>query len=302
MLFLYDFNELTLNNRHIFTHTGITMLYLVATPIGNLSDITLRAIETLKTVDFIAAEDTRHSARLLMQYEIKTPCFSLHDHNEDARIEKILQLLQEKKSIALISDAGTPLVSDPGFKIVRAVREKGFEVTAIPGACAAIAALITSGLATDRFIFDGFLPVKNAALENYFEKIKHETRTIIFYESVHRIKKTLEIMRKILGNDRVATVARELTKTFETIKQASLDNLCRWILEEHQQKGEFVVVLEGAPDLAVSDEKVADLLKVLLDELSVKQAVAIACKLTGCHKNTVYALALLQKPAKRDDD
>ncbi|MDP1573675.1 MAG: 16S rRNA (cytidine(1402)-2'-O)-methyltransferase [Coxiellaceae bacterium] len=272
------------------------MLYLVATPIGNLLDITLRAIETLKRVDFIAAEDTRHSARLLTEYDIRTPCFSLHDHNEDARIKKILQILQEKKSIALISDAGTPLISDPGFKIVRAVREKGFGVTAIPGACAAIAALITSGLATDRFIFDGFLPAKRGAIENYFEAVKNETRTLIFYESVHRIKKTLEIMRKIIGGDRIATVARELTKTFETIKQDSLETLCHWILEDNQQRGEFVIVLEGAPLLAVSDEKITDLLKILLTELSVKQAVSIVCKLTGCNKNTAYALGLLQKP------
>jgi 16S rRNA (cytidine1402-2'-O)-methyltransferase len=268
------------------------MLYIVSTPIGNLSDMTLRAIETLKKVDCIAAEDTRHSARLLAHYEISTPCFSLHDHNEEARIAKILQVLSENKSIALISDAGTPLISDPGFKIVRAVRDQGFLVTAIPGPCAAIAALVTSGLTTDRFIFDGFLPAKSAALEAYFQSIKDETRTLVFYESVHRIEKTLQMMQKVLGDDRVATVASELTKTFETIKQDSIKNLTAWILEPHQQKGEFVIVLEGAPQVVTSDESIKALLTILLAEVTVKQAVTLACKITNCPKNTVYALAL----------
>lgn len=272
------------------------MLYLVATPIGNLADITLRAIEILKRVDVIAAEDTRHSARLFAHYEIHTPCFSLHDHNEDARVEKILHLLAQKKSIALISDAGTPLISDPGFKLVRAVQTAGFQVTAIPGACAAIAGLITSGLPTDRFIFDGFLPVKNVALAAYFESIKNETRTIVFYESVHRIEKTLTLMESILGGDRIATVARELTKTFETIQQGSITQLTQWILEQNQQKGEFVVIVEGAAEMIMSNEKIMHLLKVLLSEVSVKQAVKLASKITGCSKNTAYALALSIAP------
>lgn len=271
------------------------MLYLVATPIGNLADITLRAIEILKKVDFIAAEDTRHSARLLAHYEIKTPYFSLHDHNESARIEKIITLLREKKSIALISDAGTPLISDPGFKIVRAVRDHGFLVTAIPGPCAAIAGLISSGLPTDRFIFDGFLPAKNAALEAYFLSIKQETRTIVFYESVHRIENTLKVMQKILGDDRIATVARELTKTFETIESGTLAYLAKWIFEPNQRKGEFVVVLEGVSESNSTDDEIRTLLKLLLTEVSVKQAATLASKILGCHKNTAYTLALTEK-------
>src|SRR3990167_377443 len=162
----------------------LSSLYIIATPIGNLADITLRAIETLKSVDVIAAEDTRYSQRLLLYYGIHTPCFSLHDFNEDSRIEKIFLMLSTGKSVALISDAGTPLISDPGFRLVRAVQKGGFAVVPVPGACAAIAALSASGLPTDRFIFEGFLPVKAGALESRLQSLKDETRTIIFYESV----------------------------------------------------------------------------------------------------------------------
>lgn len=268
-------------------------LYLVATPIGNLADITLRGIETLKSVDWIAAEDTRHSQRLLSHYEINTPTFSLHEHNEDERIKKILSLLCEQKSVALISDAGTPLISDPGYRVVRAVREAGFCISAIPGPCAAIAALIASGLPTDKFIFDGFLPVKAQALENHLEQYKKETRTVIFYESTHRIIKTLASMKKIFGDDRVVAVARELTKTFETIKQDTLKKCCEWILSDHQQKGEFVIVLQGAAAENHSHQQLTNLLTTLLSELSVKQAVSLACKITGENKNALYDLALI---------
>lgn len=279
---------------------ALSSLYLVATPIGNLSDITLRAIEILKSVSVIAAEDTRHSKRLLSHYDIHTPLFSLHEHNEDDRIEKILALLSQGKSIALISDAGTPLISDPGFRLVRAVHKMHFKVIPIPGACAAIAALIVSGLPTDHFVFEGFLPAKTVALEARLAELKNETRTIIFYESVHRVVKTVSAMQKIFGDDRIATVARELTKTFETIQQDSLAHLHRWIAQDAaQQKGEFVIVLQGAaiPAVEKTTASLPALLKHLLTELPLKQAVSLACKITGDSRNTVYALALeLQSP------
>ncbi|HLB56116.1 MAG TPA: 16S rRNA (cytidine(1402)-2'-O)-methyltransferase [Coxiellaceae bacterium] len=273
----------------------MTALYIVSTPIGNLSDISFRATEILKSVDWIAAEDTRHSQRLLSHYEIHTPCFSLHEHNEDERIEKIISLLRNEKSVALISDAGTPLISDPGFRLVRAVRDANFKIIPIPGACAAIAALVASGLPTDRFIFEGFLPAKNAALESHLEKLKSETRTIVFYESVHRITKTLPVMKKIFGSERVATVARELTKSFETIKQDTLENLCIDIIKNTEaQKGEFVIIVQGAlSNTSTSDQQqLTTLLTQLLTELSVKQAVSLACKITQLNRKVVYALAL----------
>jgi 16S rRNA (cytidine1402-2'-O)-methyltransferase len=275
-------------------------LYIVSTPIGNLSDITLRAIDILKSVDWIAAEDTRHSQRLLSHHEIHTPCFSLHEHNEDTRIEKIIALLSSGKSVALISDAGTPLISDPGFRLVRAVREAHFKIIPIPGACAAIAALVVSGLPTDRFVFEGFLPAKTGALEAQLTKLKNETRTMIFYESVHRITKTLPVMQKIFGDGRVATVAREITKTFETIKQDTLANLVVSILKNtEEQKGEFVIVVQGmvhnTADSSESAMSLTELLTHLLTELSVKQAVSLACKITGLNRKVVYAQALQLK-------
>ena len=259
--------------------------------------MTFRAIEILKTVDFIFAEDTRHSQKLLSHFEIQTKSISLHDHNESDRIQKILHLLKENKSIALISDAGTPLISDPGFKLVRAVREASFKIIPIPGACALIAALVASGMPTDRFIFEGFLPVKTVALEKYLENLKIEPRTIISYESSHRIVKTLETMRKILGENKIAVIARELTKTFETIKQDNLNNLCEWILQDvNQQKGEFVIILQGTEININQDEiNIKKHLEILLRELPLKQAVSLTCELTSASKNTVYELALLMK-------
>lgn len=274
-------------------------LYIVATPIGNLADITLRAIETLKSVDWIAAEDTRHSARLLSQYDIRTPYFSLHDHNEDARIEKIIALLREGKSVALISDAGTPLISDPGFRLVRAVQQSNYKIIPIPGACAAIAALCASGLPTDRFVFEGFLPAKTGALESRLEKLKNEARTIIFYESVHRVVKTIPLMQKVFGDERVITIARELTKSFETIKQGTLKELSEWMVNNPgQHKGEFVIVVQGAEsqsNFSADEERLKNLLDSLLSELSVKQATSLACKITGLNRKMIYALALTIK-------
>lgn len=275
-------------------------LYVVSTPIGNLSDITLRAIEILKSAHAIAAEDTRHSQRLLSHYDIHTPVFSLHEHNEDERVAKIIALLTEGKSIALISDAGTPLISDPGFRLVRSVKQAGFKVIPVPGACAAIAGLVASGLPTDRFVFEGFLPAKTAALEAQLTTLQHETRTMIFYESVHRVVKTLESMKKIFGETRVATVARELTKSYETIKNDTLKNLAESITENtEQKKGEFVIIVHGAiahpHEGDASSVALPELLRHLLSELTVKQAVSLACKITGISHKIVYTAALAIK-------
>lgn len=271
------------------------ILYLVATPIGNLADMTLRGIEILKTVDKIAAEDTRHSQRLLSHYQINTPTLSLHEHNEDARINQLITLLAEDKSIALVSDAGTPLISDPGFRLVRAVREAGFDVVPIPGACAAIAGLVASGLPTDKFIFEGFLPVKKSAMHTHLMSLKDEVRSLIFYESVHRIVNTISIFLEVFGGERVITVARELTKTYETIKQGCLSDVLEWMVSDrNQQKGEFVLVLHGAlpSDLSVDILELERVLGVLLKEVTVKQSVKIACELTGLGRKIVYAKAL----------
>lgn len=273
----------------------MSQLFIVATPIGNLSDITLRAIDTLKAVDYIAAEDTRHSKRLLSHFDIQTPCFSLHEHNENARIKKIITLLSQGKCIALISDAGTPLISDPGFTIVCSVREAGFSVVPIPGACAAIAALSVSGLSTARFVFEGFLPVKQGTLESRLHSLKKETRTIIFYESVHRIVRTLSVLKDIIGEERVVTVARELTKTFETVYQNTLRHVCDWMAEHpEQERGEFVIVLSGAEETAIDaqDAQLDAVLLALLDQLSVKQSVNLACKITGLSRKIAYERAL----------
>ncbi|HLD84476.1 MAG TPA: 16S rRNA (cytidine(1402)-2'-O)-methyltransferase [Coxiellaceae bacterium] len=276
----------------------MSALYIVSTPIGNLSDMTLRAIEILKAVDHIAAEDTRHSQKLLTHYDIHTPVFSLHDHNEEARIHTILSLLNDKKSVALISDAGTPLISDPGFRLVRAVHDAHYKVIPIPGACAAIAALSASGLPTDAFIFEGFLPTKKTALIKQLEKLKSETRTIIFYESVHRIQKTLQAMQIVFGDNRMAVIARELTKSFETITKDTLKNLCMQ-MDNHpaQQKGEFVVMIAGDQSLPEQGQnaQVKAVLTILLREFPLKQAVKIACEITGCPHNAAYALALSLK-------
>jgi 16S rRNA (cytidine1402-2'-O)-methyltransferase len=225
-----------------------TCLYIVSTPIGNLGDITPRALEILQAVELIAAEDTRHSARLLQHFGINTPMWALHDHNERTQAERIVQRLEGGENIALISDAGTPLISDPGYHLVRRVREAGFRVVPIPGACALIAALSASGLPTDRFAFEGFLPAKQQARLQRLEAVAADPRTLMFYESPHRLLDSLEAMRQVFGGDRYLVLARELTKTFETIHGAPLDQLIDWVrADANQQRGEFVLLLQGAP-------------------------------------------------------
>ncbi len=270
-------------------------LYLVATPIGNLKDITLRALEVLKSVDLITAEDTRHSQSLLHFYGITTKMISLHEHNEQQRIAALLAQLQSGKSIALITDAGTPLISDPGFRLVQALHQAHILVTSIPGPCAAINALVVSGISPERFLFEGFLPVKGAERQRRLTKLSQENATIILYEAPHRLIALLTDLCRFCGEKRIATLTRELTKTFETIRQANLKELLSWVeSDSNQQKGEIVLVLSGAQkteELARQDE-ITRVLKILLAELPLKQAVSLTAQITQAKRNFVYNLAL----------
>jgi 16S rRNA (cytidine1402-2'-O)-methyltransferase len=274
------------------------VLYIVATPIGNLGDMTPRAVEVLQSVALIAAEDTRHSGRLMAHFNIKTPMISVHDHNERQRLQTILDKLSAGENIALISDAGTPLISDPGFYLVRGVRDAGFKVVPVPGCSAVITAMSAAGVATDRFIFEGFLPAKRTGRQQQLALIKSEERTVIFYESTHRIIETLNDMVEVLGADRYVVMARELTKTFETIHGDKVSDLLVWMEQDHhQQKGEFVLIVQGV-EPKKEEGLSADTLHVLdtlLEELPVKQAAALAAKLTGEKKNALYQEALNRK-------
>ncbi len=275
------------------------ILYIVATPIGNMGDITERALQTLREVELIAAEDTRHSARLLNHHAIKSHCIALHEHNERNASAGLIKRLEQGDSIALISDAGTPLISDPGFYLVREVQQAGYRVVPIPGASALIAALSVAGLPSDRFSFEGFLPSKREARRRTLEKLSQETRTLIFYESTHRIFDSLHDMAEIFGAQRQAAVVRELTKTFETVHRAELGALCEWMAaDDNQRRGEFVVLVHGA-EPSQSLERVEIDPQALLIELMAlqppKKAAAIVAKLTGLKKNALYELGLRLK-------
>lgn len=274
--------------------TGI--LYIVATPIGNLQDITQRALDTFAQVDLIAAEDTRHSGLLLSHYGIKKPFFALHDHNEQEKAHILVEKLKQGSHIALISDAGTPLISDPGFHLVRQCREAGIRVVPLPGACAAITALCASGIASDRFCFEGFLPAKSKARKDKLENIAEEDRTLIFYESTHRILDTLEDMQSVLGEERYIVLAREITKTWETITGNTIKNLREWLLEDPSRtKGEMVLIVEGKPKSDNNDEispQAVKALELITEELPLKKAAAIVAELYGYKKNALYQLGL----------
>ncbi|MCK4833721.1 MAG: 16S rRNA (cytidine(1402)-2'-O)-methyltransferase [Gammaproteobacteria bacterium] len=268
-------------------------LYLVATPIGNLDDITQRAISVLGQVDIIAAEDTRHSQRLLSFLGIKARLLAYHEHNEDRMTPKLLGELASGKSIALISDAGTPLISDPGYRLVSQAHDDAVDIVPVPGVCAAITALSAAGLATDSFTFEGFPPAKRGTRLHFLELLAEQQRTMIFYISCHRVVETLKDMQAVFGEDRRATFARELTKTFETIKRAGLSELVSWVeADDNQRKGEIVLVVEGKVEQASDTAQIDHYLSVLLAELPVKQAVSMVVKLTGEHKNDVYRRAL----------
>ena len=260
-------------------------LYIVATPIGNLSDITAHAIDCLKSVAIIACEDTRTSGKLLNHFNIPTKTWAYHDHNAEVQTPKLIEILQSGQSIALISDAGTPLISDPGFRLVRACHQAGIKVSPVVGASAAIAALSVAGLPSDKFYFYGFLPAKTAGRQSELTKIKDLTATLIFYEAPHRIVECIDDMITVLGDNRQVTFCREITKTFETIYPSTLGELKQFVASDaNQQKGEMVLVVAGAND-SVNDEGKHDaLLKRLLQDLSVKKAAQLASDITGTKK------------------
>ena len=272
---------------------GRASLYVVATPIGNLADITLRALDVLKRVDIIAAEDTRFALRLLKHYGITSHLVSLHEHNERSSAQKLLASLAQGKSIALISDAGTPAISDPGALAVAAVRDAGYAVVPVPGANAAICALSAAGVAAPHFLFYGFLPQQAAARKRELEALKALPHLLVFYEAPHRVAASVAAMEAVLG-DRTITIARELTKLFETIHRCRLADAAGWFAaDENQLKGEFVLLVEGAPAAAAPAAGATQrVLEVLMRELSLKQAVKLAVDLTGARKNDVYELAL----------
>lgn len=269
-------------------------LYIVATPIGNLADISLRAIETLRAVDVIAAEDTRHSKHFLQHHTIATPTLSLHQHNEQQRSAALILRLQQGESIALISDAGTPLISDPGYRFVLQARAANITVVPIPGSCALIAALSASGIASDRFAFEGFLPPKKTARRQRLEPLATDPRTLIFYESPKRIVGLLEDLTLLFGEDRLACLARELTKVHETFKTCVLAELTEWVKNEpNQQKGEIVVLVAGCDQqVSVEEAEMQRVLTLLLTELPVKKAAALTAALLDISKNDAYKMAL----------
>lgn len=271
------------------------ILYIVATPIGNLKDITQRAIETLQNVNCIAAEDTRHSKRLLQHLAIITPLISLHEHNEVERASQVIDRLRQGESIALISDAGTPLISDPGAILVQQVKNAGFQVVPIPGPCAAITALSVAGLPTDRFVFEGFLPAKPKLRKERLEVLRSESRTIIFYEAPHRILDSLQAMQQVLGRDRQMVLARELTKLFETVRSGTIGEIIDQVTQDdNQQRGEIIVLVSGVEVVSTVEGVVSSdkILITLLETLPLKQATEIAAKITGERKNDLYQRAL----------
>lgn len=270
-------------------------LYVVATPIGNLADISRRALDVLASADVILAEDTRHSAKLLAHYGIDTACRSFHEHNEQRQVAALIERIAAGERLALICDAGTPLVSDPGYRLVAALRERGIQVIPVPGANAAIGALSAAGLPSDRFCFEGFLPAGAGDRRRRLESLSSEPRTMIFYESPRRVRSMLTELADALGGDRPAVVARELTKIHETIVGGTLTELAQWLeAHEEQQRGEFVVIVGGAPARAhaAADAAAIDTLRVLLEELPLKQAVRVAVRIGGGNRNEIYRHAL----------
>jgi 16S rRNA (cytidine1402-2'-O)-methyltransferase len=278
-------------------------LYVVATPIGNLADISFRAVESLKQVDLIAAEDTRHVNKLLQHYGISNKIVSFHQHNEEKSAEKLLEKLRDGLSIALVSDAGTPLISDPGMPLVRRIKDAGLTVVPIPGACALIAALSAAGLPVTQFSFEGFLPRTSSARKAFFAERLHVSTTWVFYESSHRILSALHDMAAILQPDRRIVIARELTKLHETIINKTLSEAVDLVArDDNMRKGEFVVIVDGAAKISKGDDGISAeegrVLAVLMRECSTKTAVEMAAEITGARKKLLYQAALdLEKAA-----
>lgn len=282
--------------------SGFGTLYVVATPIGNLDDISARALRTLAEVSLIAAEDTRHSTRLLQHFGIRTPLAACHEHNEREEGGRFINRLLAGDDVALISDAGTPLISDPGYHLVRQARAAQVPVVPVPGACALIAGLSAAGLPSDRFVFEGFLPAKQAARKVRLEAVQHDPRTLIFYEAPHRLLDSVADMAQVFGAQRHGVLARELTKTFETIHGLPLQELHDWIAADpNQQRGECVLLIEGyqAPtDAQQVPLEAQRVLKLLMAELPLKRASSLAAEITGARKNALYQWALANKPAE----
>src|SRR5688500_6922527 len=279
-------------------------LYVVATPIGNLGDLSTRAREVLARVQLIAAEDTRHTRQLLQAFGIDTPLTSLHEHNEMHKSEALIARLVTGEAIALVSDAGTPLISDPGFDLVAAARARGVSIVVIPGPCAAIAALSIAGLPTDRFVFEGFLPAKNSARVTRLQQLASEERTMIFYEAPHRVKDVLRDLAAEFGVERTASVSRELTKRFETTYNGTLAQLCE-LAEKNadMSRGELVIIVSGNPAAPSSAQALnaEQLLRALAEELPPSQAAKIAAKLTGEKRGDLYARAMQLSGGAKDD-
>ncbi|MGS0629060.1 16S rRNA (cytidine(1402)-2'-O)-methyltransferase [Photorhabdus asymbiotica] len=281
-------------NRAVVT---TSTLYVVPTPIGNLGDITQRALEVLEHVDLIAAEDTRHTGLLLQHFAINARMFALHDHNEQQKADQLITKLQQGQSIALVSDAGTPLINDPGYHVVRRCREVGIHVVPLPGPCAAITALSAAGLPSDRFCYEGFLPAKSKSRKDTLRALEQESRTLIFYESTHRLIESLEDMVEVWGAERYVVLARELTKTWESIQGMPASELLAWVKEdETRRRGEMVLIVEGykkIADDALSPEALRTL-ELLRRELPLKKAAALAAEIHGVKKNALYRHALGQ--------
>ena len=279
------------------THVGSAegVLYIVATPIGNLDDLSPRVVETFRKVDLVAAEDTRHSGRLLQHLGIQKAMVAIHDHNERDRTGSVIDRLLAGAQVALISDAGTPLISDPGYVLVREARQRGIRVSPVPGPCALVAALSAAGLPTDRFVFEGFLPTKRAARRGALEALVDETATLVFYESPHRILETAAMLAEVMGPERPVVLARELTKAFETFYSGTAAEVSRLLEQDpYASKGEFVVMVQGAPERPVDAPSldVDRFLTLLLAELPVKKVARLGAELTGIPRNELYQRAL----------
>ncbi|MER2472705.1 16S rRNA (cytidine(1402)-2'-O)-methyltransferase [Photorhabdus laumondii] len=281
-------------NRAVVT---TSTLYVVPTPIGNLGDITQRALEVLEHVDLIAAEDTRHTGLLLQHFAINARMFALHDHNEQQKADQLITKLQQGQSIALVSDAGTPLINDPGYHVVRRCREAGIHVAPLPGPCAAITALSAAGLPSDRFCYEGFLPAKRKSRTDTLRALQQEPRTLIFYESTHRLIESLEDMVEVWGTERYVVLARELTKTWESIHGMPVGELLAWVKEdETRRRGEMVLIVEGYKKLDddVLPPAALRTLALLQQELPLKKAAALAAEIHGVKKNALYRHGLGQ--------
>lgn len=274
-------------------------LYVVATPIGNVCDIGLRALYILSLADAVACEDTRNTAQLLTRYGLSKPLIAAHEHNEQQAAARIVERLRQGDRIALVSDAGTPAISDPGVRIVDAVRAAGLNVVPLPGACAAVAALSAGGLPTDRFHFAGFLPSRASQRDAALSELAELPATLVLYEAPHRIAETVAAMRAAFGPSRRVVLARELTKLFEEMYRGPLSDASAWIqADSHRLKGEYVVLVEGAPSSGQDDSEADRILGILLEECSVKQAATLAARLTGGKKNALYERALALRKEK----